>query len=288
MRESSLVGERVEGVCDGVGGSWLLMQYNYRRREEALCIGDAMKVAVVGDSYMSAVKNKNCYGSIGVEGKHFTELLAKKFDWELVSLARGGSTNNVIRSQIQYAIDVVKPDFVFVGTTFPERLEIPVEGKTYDLSRGLENFNYDRTKFVDDQSFFQLNFDNTTMEFDSINSFIGQDGQPIFDSSLSDEQRLILKKYYIHNFSKSWKSQLDSWIVQSGCFALKEAKINFSLLLQNFLKYSILMNDFKIFEKEVAMDVGLCPWDYPSGDHPFHTSFEDQEKLAECWSKYFI
>jgi hypothetical protein len=36
MRESSLVGERVEGVCDGVGGSRLLMRYNYRRREEAL------------------------------------------------------------------------------------------------------------------------------------------------------------------------------------------------------------------------------------------------------------
>ena len=38
MRESSLVGERVEGVCDGVGSSWLLMRYNYRRREEALIL----------------------------------------------------------------------------------------------------------------------------------------------------------------------------------------------------------------------------------------------------------
>ena len=35
MREFSLVGERVEAVCDGAGGSWCLMQYNYRRREEA-------------------------------------------------------------------------------------------------------------------------------------------------------------------------------------------------------------------------------------------------------------
>lgn len=35
MRKSFLVGKRVEAVCDGVGGSRLLMQYNYRRREEA-------------------------------------------------------------------------------------------------------------------------------------------------------------------------------------------------------------------------------------------------------------
>ena len=38
LRESSLVGKRVEAVCDGAGDSWLLMQYNYRRREEALNI----------------------------------------------------------------------------------------------------------------------------------------------------------------------------------------------------------------------------------------------------------
>ena len=38
MRESSLVGTRVEAVRDGAGDSWLLMQYNYRRREEALNI----------------------------------------------------------------------------------------------------------------------------------------------------------------------------------------------------------------------------------------------------------
>ncbi len=38
MRESSLVGKRVEGVCDGVGESWRLMLYNYRRREEAFVV----------------------------------------------------------------------------------------------------------------------------------------------------------------------------------------------------------------------------------------------------------
>lgn len=35
MRQSSLVGERVEGMRDGIGTTWFLMCYNYRRREEA-------------------------------------------------------------------------------------------------------------------------------------------------------------------------------------------------------------------------------------------------------------
>jgi hypothetical protein len=36
MRQSSLVGKRVEGVCDGIETTWFLMRYNYRRREGAL------------------------------------------------------------------------------------------------------------------------------------------------------------------------------------------------------------------------------------------------------------
>jgi hypothetical protein len=49
MRESSLVGKRVEGVCDGVGGSRLLMRYNYRHREEALYLGERRSWRVAAD-----------------------------------------------------------------------------------------------------------------------------------------------------------------------------------------------------------------------------------------------
>jgi hypothetical protein len=35
MRESSLVGKRVEGRRDGIGTTWFLICYKYRRRGEA-------------------------------------------------------------------------------------------------------------------------------------------------------------------------------------------------------------------------------------------------------------
>ena len=38
MRQSSLDGKRVEGVCDGIETTRFLMRYNYRRREEALLL----------------------------------------------------------------------------------------------------------------------------------------------------------------------------------------------------------------------------------------------------------
>jgi len=236
-----------------------------------------MKVAVIGDSYMSATTR--------YKGLHFTEILAERLGWDLHTVARGGSTNNVIRSQIDYVINVVKPDFAFVGTTFPERLEIPIQGQEYQLHNGLLNFSYDRTRTADDQSYYNLATD-PTMEFDAINSFIGQDGQPIFDNSLTDRQREVLKQFYIHNFSKNWKIQLDIWILQSGFYELERSGIKFVILLQDYLKLFGTYKYLKYFEKYIVED-RLCPWTYETGQSPFHTTAETQVLLADLWQQFF-
>jgi hypothetical protein len=236
-----------------------------------------MNVAVIGDSYMSA--------TVRHKGLHFTEILAERLGWRLHTVARGGSTNNVIRSQIDYVINVVKPDFAFVGTTFQERLEIPIEGCNYQTGNGLLNFNYDRRQYGNDQSYYNL-ATYPTMEFDAISSFIGQDGQPIFDNALTEYQRLILKNFYIHNFSSEWKIQLDTWVLQSGFHALEQSNIKFAILLQNYLKMYSTYRDLEYFEK-YCVDMDLCPWAYETGPFSFHTTAETQVILADKWQKFF-
>jgi hypothetical protein len=236
-----------------------------------------MKVAVIGDSYMSATTKH--------KGLHFTEILAERLGWDLYTVARGGSTNNVIRSQIDYVINVVKPDFVIVGTTYVERLEIPIENTEYSISKGLLNFNYDRRQFADDQSFYNL-ATTPTMEFDAVNSFIGQDDQPIFDNNLTAQQRLILTKFYIHNFSRKWKTQLDTWILQSGFYELERSGIKFAILLQDYLRLFGTYRDLVYFKK-YCVDPELCPWSYQNGPFPFHTTAETQILLADLWQKFF-
>lgn len=231
-----------------------------------------MKVAVIGDSYMSA--------TVQHKGMHFTEILADRLNWDLHTVARGGSTNNVIRSQIQYVIDVIQPDFAIVGTTFAERVEIPISGKHYNYKNGLLNFNYDRKTHVDDQSYYNLSTE-PTMEFDAINSLLGTDNQTIIDNSLTDQQRHALKLFYIYDFSKYWKIQLDAWMIQSGLNALEHSGIKYKALLQDHF-LTVAYKGFEQF-KDNIVEEDLCPWSYENGPYPFHTTPETQVLLANKW-----
>lgn len=253
------------------------------------------KLAVIGDSFMSAYVNHNPWTSIA--GTHFTEILAKKYNLELVMLARGGSTNKVIRSQVQYAIDKVKPDYVLFGTTYSPRIELPIinEGVFYNFAHGLLNFNYDRTASSNDLSFHQLKplLKNETsvpsMTFDSINSIIGYDGLAKVQDHITDEQRYALEKHFLYNYDRDWTIQVDAWIIQSGCYALREAGIQFSLLLQDTIKNIPYLNRmFDSFADEIA-PYGFNPWDYqPFSPPPYHISVEEQIKLAELWETRII
>jgi hypothetical protein len=247
------------------------------------------KLAVIGDSFMSAYVNHPTWPNIA--GTHFSEILCEKYGIDLIMLARGGSTTRVIRSQVQYAIDHVKPDYVLFGTTYPARIELPINNTFYNFEYGLLNFNYDRTSTANDLSFHQLKHaailkQNTpSMTFDSINSIIGYDGLQKVQDYITDEQRLALEKHFVYNYSRDWSLQVDTWLILSGCYALKDAGIKFSLLLQDPIKnISYLNNMFEPFRNEIAPH-SFNPWDYTLEPPPYHIGESDQVKLADLWAK---
>ena len=77
------------------------------------------KIIVCGDSFMSPVVGDYA-------GTHFSEIVAKEINYELVAYSRGGMSNGGICIQVKSAIEA-KPDLILVGTTYFDRLEYRFE-----------------------------------------------------------------------------------------------------------------------------------------------------------------
>jgi len=79
-------------------------------------------LGVCGDSFM-ATKNYE-EGVDNGHGKHFTEILAKKLDCDLITYARGGCSNQAIRLQIDEIIKLLnKLNFFLFKTVSKDILD---------------------------------------------------------------------------------------------------------------------------------------------------------------------
>lgn len=178
---------------------------------------DKMKIAVCGCSFSSPVSGE-------YSGLHWAELLAQELDAELVVFARQGISNNTIRLQINDAIDC-QPDYIFINATTPDRIELPVDAdqskkqnhvsfdSSYVPKNGLKNFNYPGH--------------NNTMISETIFSIIDWPWHPYRDKPLSSDIKFATKAYASLLYDVQWKSQCDSWILNSGLWKLHDLNIKF-------------------------------------------------------------
>ena len=84
------------------------------------------KLMVAGCSFSAPSKQ--------LPGTSWSEVLAKRLDWDLTNLARQGCSNGGIRVQIE-EIRRQRPDFAVVSPTFWDRMEIPATAAPYDWSQ---------------------------------------------------------------------------------------------------------------------------------------------------------
>lgn len=177
-----------------------------------------MKIAVCGCSF-SAPVNKDEY-----RGTHWSEILAKDLDADLVSLARQGISNNAIRLQIVEAIDS-RADLILINSTTPDRIEVPIDmiddttktappaGRGYDKQRGLKNFNYNTGPY--------------SMLSETIFSLIDWPRHP-YRLKKPNPNIIEATKYYASIiYDQQWKIQCDNWMINSGLWDLHERKISF-------------------------------------------------------------
>jgi len=184
-----------------------------------------MKIAVCGCSF-SAVSNLPEY-----RGTHWSEILAAKLGAELVSYARQGIGNNVIRLQIDEAIKD-GADWVFIASTTEDRIEFPMnkfkkieDGNPnhsaypenqigYNPSLGLKNFNYGSSHPY-------------TMISETLFSVIDNLPHNYRIIKVDKNTRIAVEGYTAFLYDAHWKSQVDTWVLQSGLWRLHNLNINF-------------------------------------------------------------
>lgn len=250
-------------------------------------------LGVCGDSFMAAI---NDVGENSGYGLHFTEILGKKLDWDVVTFARGGCSNNAIRLQIDEIIKY-NPSHVIIGLTSPDRMEIPIEdlkieefkNKNYYKkiqqinfipSNGIFNIEYSS---YPDQSSNHEGFKKTppTLRSETLYNVFNYE-----NSVLSKEQLKAVEYYYNYLYDFEWKRKLDAWVISDGLHKLKNNNIDFTVIISHFE-----LDDFHFFKNDIAnISSDLNPNKYystePTTPYRFHLTEEDEIKLAEHWYKF--
>ena len=233
-------------------------------------------LGVCGDSFMSSLVE----GQLG-HGKHFTEILSKKLNCNIITYARGGCSNSTIRLQIDEIVKH-KPTYVIVGTTSPDRLEIPIKSyktNNYEKQNGLFNVKYDDYK---DKSSEHNNFKKikpTILSQTITNIFNGNFPEKTIDRSQID----AIEKYFNLIHDTNWKAQQDGWVIADGINKLEKLNIDYSLLLMNINIETLYfyLNNF------IKSDNNLNPMKYYRQDsntmNPFHLTDEDEVILSDLW-----
>ena len=231
----------------------------------------SMRIIVCGCSF-SAIANLPEY-----TGSHWSERLADMMGAELINFGRQGISNAAIRVQINEAIKL-KPDWIFVGSTTEDRVEVPVKrfmaaGTSYDPAAGLKNFNYN-------------NGQPYNLLSETIFSIIDRKPHAYRTQQISEALKLGVENYAAFMHDVGWKSQCDRWIINSGLWAMHDAGIKF--LYNPYLNAQPIESDMpdwfvnKYFVTDNNLSFGHIGKLYPHEPDPgYHTSPEGQIILAQ-------
>lgn len=240
------------------------------------------KLGICGDSWYAATKNLDREDCRDSEGKHFTELLAKKLNYDLYTLARGACSNSAIRLQISEMVKR-KVDFIIIGTTTVNRIEYPrYDDKHFDIDSGVYNLYY---TLYPDQSAEHFDRDKEVLVSDTLTNIFGNkyNSAPV----KSEIQRDAIKQYYLEIFDHNYKELQDSWIIASGIQEIVDAGIPYILLGHPWLKHA---NYFKKSPRHILDDKSdLVPCSYGvSGVRRWHTTDDVQINIADKLYHYII
>ena len=74
--------------------------------------------------------------------------ISNHFGWEYQNIARVSGSNFNIRLQIDYAVKYLNPDFIIVNWTTPDRVDWNHKGNLYDVTKGLQQSDYNVDDFT--------------------------------------------------------------------------------------------------------------------------------------------
>ena len=240
-------------------------------------------LGICGDSFMSQSKSIK-----KGKGKHFIDFLSKKLDCDVITFALGGCSNNVIRLQIDEIIKH-KLNYLIIGLTSADRLELPMVQKDLSYFTKLENSSFKKENGVYNIFYGSDNLSSNNTPFKLIKPTLRSEtlANIILDKSSSDygqlskEEISAVEGYFKYMYDNKLKTLLDSWIINDVLTNLNEKNINYTVI-NPFLDPEIIGKRSKDM---VGSDDKLNPWNYTSHEttHSFHLNEEDSIALAELW-----
>lgn len=246
-----------------------------------------MKIlGVCGDSFMAATTNT--WGNQfrpdldGSEGKHFTEILARRFGYEYFTLARGACSNTAISLQVDEMINR-NVDFVLLNTTSPNRIEVPL--KEFHSHLGVYNIDYcsypDQSGQKNRDLFCHDNVLSETV------SNLTYDGPTPYPLPFSDAKREALKYYLAELYDEQVRYYQDSAIIGYSLRKLEDARIPYII----FSTIPVGRHGSRVPSKNGELDHLVPMSDLYGKDlttRRWHTSDESQQKLADLVYQHIV
>jgi hypothetical protein len=258
------------------------------------------KLMVAGCSFSAPSKD--------LPGTSWSEVLAKRLDWDLVNLARQGCSNGGIRIQIE-EIRRQRPDFAVVSPTFWDRMEIPAGAAPYDWSiegggwdpklqqhlqdRTLKN-GYDRAEGINNVNYGNNNYN---MICETIFSLAENYPHPYRSGNIDKNTQKGIRAWIDTIYDSNWKKQQDEWIIVEGILQMYLDGLKF-LVLPNLLwpfnpdnqsqwrdAFPKLVPDHYILLNPMTTPQVACgnnPCD-PKNDPGYHGNEQSQIQIADWW-----
>lgn len=183
------------------------------------------------------------------KGTHWSEILTKTINWELISLARQGCSNGGIRIQIDEAVKL-KPDLVIVTPTYFDRIELParISPTSWSTIRWKDLLSAEKIRdllhsyYVDKSGYDPYigikNLNTSAYEpyrivSENLWSLVSGEHGPNRENPVYPEVQDAIHKYVQHLYDPGWKKQVDKWLIRDGIQQLSNASIPFIIQPQN-------------------------------------------------------
>jgi hypothetical protein len=241
-------------------------------------------------------------------GTSWSEILAKRLEWDLINLARQGCSNGGVRIQIE-EIRRQRPDFAIITPTFWDRMEIPARAAPYDWNqtrtawdpplqkhlqdRTIKN-GYDRTDVIDNVNYGNNNY-NMICEtiFTLAENFPNQHRH----GDINKDTQNAVKHYIDQIYDSNWKKQQDEWIICEGIMQLYLDGIAFIVVPALLWPFDPanqtqwrdafpkkLIPDHYVMSDEKQSPLSIAGFNGFDGEDPgYHSSPAGQEIMANNW-----
>jgi hypothetical protein len=197
-----------------------------------------IKIVVCGDSYMCLDKDH--------VGTHFSELLNGQYS--VINLARAGVSHVEIGFQLQQAIKL-DPDYVFISTTTPDRIEVPIVD-----TKNIKSLQLDHFRPGPGRCYLSSNI-QTLID--------GSTGHGEFKAHMTHEIVDALKKYLSYIYDDKLMTEINSWIMGYWLNQLRDAGI----------PYHLFDNTFVVYGEHLQSPI-------------YHTSYKTQIRAAKWVNNY--